>query len=154
MKEGNALRDDISPRDDRSHYANAYPEDAHNVLLHADFQPKNILRGHGDRLFVIDPFAHVGDPAIDLSMWCVTQDSPVSIKDRVEQIATAYGYDVGRIMLWASMLSVIELRPYVPKYALRMGDFLRGNGTALFDVDSSEELGNLVDACLSNTTSI
>lgn len=101
------------------------------ALLHGDFQPKNILRGDGGRLFAVDPFAHTGDPMSDYALWTVVQASSVPIGTRVEQLVEVAKLDGTRLRLWVALFAILELRPYALTYTPRMAEYLCGEGAAL-----------------------
>lgn len=89
------------------------------VLVHGDFQPKNLLRGPGGSLHAIDPLPCLGDPAFDAATWCVLSSSPAPIAERVDAMA-ACGWAAADVAQWAALLCALEYRPYRPEQAGRM----------------------------------
>lgn len=90
------------------------------VLVHGDFQAKNLLLGPGSVLHAIDPLPCLGDPAFDAATWCVLSSAPAPIAGRVGAIAAAYGCEAADVAGWAALLCALEYRPYRPEQAERM----------------------------------
>ncbi len=96
------------------------------VLLHGDFQTKNLLEAAGGAVAAIDPLPCVGDPAFDAATWSVLSPTPAPIAARVEAIARALGCDPAPIARWAALLCALEYRPYRPEQAERMRAYAGG----------------------------
>ena len=96
------------------------------VLLHGDFQAKNLLAAADGTVRAIDPLPCIGDPAFDAATWSVLCASPEPIAARVERIARALGCDPAPIGAWAALLCALEYRPYRPEQAGRMRAYAGG----------------------------
>jgi streptomycin 6-kinase len=96
------------------------------VLLHGDFQAKNLLEGGDGAVWAIDPLPCIGDPAFDAATWSVLCTSPEPIGARVERIARALACDPAPIGEWAAVLCALEYRPYRPEEAERMRAYAGG----------------------------
>jgi streptomycin 6-kinase len=80
------------------------------VLLHGDFEARNILHGR-QGLVAIDSPAVVGDPGYDAASWVLSEGggSADALGVRVRQLAAAFGYPEQRIWAWAWPLAVDSL---------------------------------------------
>jgi aminoglycoside phosphotransferase (APT) family kinase protein len=96
------------------------------VLLHGDFQPKNLLEAARGAVAAIDPLPSVGDPAFDAATWSVLSPTSEPITARVEAIARALDCDPAPIARWAALLCALEYRPYRPEQAERMRAYAGG----------------------------
>lgn len=81
------------------------------VLLHGDFQGKNVLHGT-DGLVTIDPLPTIGDPQFDQVFWCVKHHEPWGIAKRVGSLNRGHATDRQRLMLWAWSIAALERRDY------------------------------------------
>ncbi|WP_054816428.1 aminoglycoside phosphotransferase family protein [Nocardia arizonensis] len=93
-------------------------------VLHADLQAKNILRGQV-HWQTIDPLGAVGDPNAEAALWVAIQDGPVTIDDRLEQLAAHPLLDPIRLRAWTYVFAVVEYRPYLPPSGDRIEVFVR-----------------------------
>ncbi len=75
------------------------------VLLHGDFDERNLLRCDVRGLAAIDPLPAAGDPAYDAAYWAHANRRPGK-RDRVEAIARALGLDTSRVRRWSAIVSV------------------------------------------------
>lgn len=107
-----------------------------SVLLHGDLQPKNILVGEGDLWYAIDPFACHGEVAADVAFWCVMQDSPTSVADRLAQTQVPERSQE-RTRAWAQVFALAELRPHLVTWAERQARYLAHLG-ALGDLKADD----------------
>jgi streptomycin 6-kinase len=80
------------------------------VLLHGDFEARNILRA-GDDLVAIDSPAAVGDPGYDAASWVLSEHDgdAAALRVRVARLAGALDYPAQRIWHWAWPLAVDSL---------------------------------------------
>jgi streptomycin 6-kinase len=80
------------------------------VLLHGDFEARNILHAT-DGLVAIDSPAAVGDPGYDAASWVLSEAdcSADSLPIQATQLAAALGYPKRRIWTWAWPLAVDNL---------------------------------------------
>ena len=75
------------------------------VLLHGDFDWRNLLRCDRRGLAAIDPVACAGDPAYDAGYWAqATGDA--GRRARTAAIADALGLDVRRVRAWGAVVAV------------------------------------------------
>jgi streptomycin 6-kinase len=102
------------------------PPSGSPVLLHGDFQTKNLLEATGGAVAAIDPLPCVGDPAFDAATWSVLSPAPEPIAARVEAIARALAWDPAPVARWAALLCALEYRPYRPEQAGRMRAYAGG----------------------------
>jgi streptomycin 6-kinase len=79
------------------------PVDA--VLLHGDFDERNLLRCELRGMVAIDPLPAVGDPAYDAAYWAHANRRPGK-RERVEAIARVLGFDAARVRRWGAVISV------------------------------------------------
>jgi streptomycin 6-kinase len=80
-------------------------EQAKPVLLHGDFDERNLLRCSLRGLVAIDPLPSVGDAAYDAAYWAHANRRPGK-RERVEAIARALGADAGHIRRWGAVIAV------------------------------------------------
>jgi streptomycin 6-kinase len=99
------------------------PDMRRPVLLHGDFQEKNLLAAEDGRPRAIDPLPSAGDPAFDAACWCVLQESDTPIDVLVSQLARAAGLNGERVAWWAQLVAALEYRPYRPRLATRIEAF-------------------------------
>ncbi|MDA8069179.1 aminoglycoside phosphotransferase family protein [Conexibacter sp. DBS9H8] len=80
------------------------------VLVHGDFEARNILRSDDD-LIAIDSPAAVGDPGYDAACWILSEHdgNPDALRHRTTELADALDYPTQRIWQWAWPLAVDEL---------------------------------------------
>lgn len=80
------------------------------VLVHGDFEARNILRSE-DGLLAIDSPAAVGDPGYDAAWWMLSEHDgdPEAFHRQTAEFADALGYPAHRICQWAWPLAVDEL---------------------------------------------
>jgi streptomycin 6-kinase len=76
-----------------------------SVLLHGDFDERNLLRCNERGLAAIDPLPAVGDPAYDAAYWAHA-NRRTGKRERVEAIARAMGLDTKRVRRWGAVISV------------------------------------------------
>jgi streptomycin 6-kinase len=76
------------------------------VLLHGDFEARNLLRGRGG-IVAIDGPAAVGDPGFDLASWTLfeAQGDLADLGPLLEALATALAYPLDRARRWAWLLA-------------------------------------------------
>jgi streptomycin 6-kinase len=75
------------------------------VLLHADFDERNLLVCRRRELCAIDPLPCVGDPAYDAAYWVHGNRRP-GRRARLEAIVAATGLDRARVRDWAAVVGV------------------------------------------------
>jgi streptomycin 6-kinase len=75
------------------------------VLLHGDFDHRNLLRCSRRGLAAIDPLACAGDPAYDAGYWAQAAGLP-GRRARTTAIADALGLDVRRVRAWCAVVTV------------------------------------------------
>jgi streptomycin 6-kinase len=75
------------------------------VLLHGDFDWRNLLRCDRRGLAAIDPLACAGDPAYDAGYWAQAAGDP-GRRARTTAIAEALGLDVRRVRAWCTVVAV------------------------------------------------
>jgi streptomycin 6-kinase len=97
-------------KDDRARWALAAIEqlDAEPVapvLLHGDFDWRNLLRCNRRGLAAIDPLACAGDPAYDAGYWAQAAGDP-GRRARTTEIAETLGLDVRRVRAWCAVVAV------------------------------------------------
>jgi streptomycin 6-kinase len=115
---------DIASIKDAEHVLNALIRSTRTrYLLHADLQAKNVLTGHDNRWFAIDPFGAVGDLNAEAALWAAIQDGPTSIEDRLLELDGTL-LDPDRLRAWTFVFAVAEYRPYLPEPARRIEEFL------------------------------
>lgn len=80
------------------------------VLVHGDFEARNLLRSV-DGLLAIDSPAAIGDPGYDAACWILSEHhgNPEALRHQIAQLADAFGYPAQRIWEWAWPLAVDEL---------------------------------------------
>lgn len=75
------------------------------VLLHGDFDDRNLLVCERRGLAAIDPLPCAGDPAYDAAYWAHAGRRP-GVRERRGAIADAYGLGGGRVRLWGEVIAV------------------------------------------------
>jgi streptomycin 6-kinase len=75
------------------------------VLLHGDFDERNVVRCDVRGLAAIDPLPAGGDPAYDAAYWAHANRRPGK-RQRVEAIARALGLDAARVRRWGAVIAV------------------------------------------------
>jgi streptomycin 6-kinase len=75
------------------------------VLLHGDFDHRNLLRCSRRGLAAIDPLPCAGDPAYDAGYWAQADGLP-GRRARTTAIADALGLDVRRVRAWCAVVAV------------------------------------------------
>lgn len=75
------------------------------VLLHGDFDWRNLLRCEVRGLAAIDPLPCAGDPAYDAGYWAQAAGDP-GRRARTATIAEALGLDVRRVRAWCAVVAV------------------------------------------------
>lgn len=75
------------------------------VLLHGDFDERNLLVCAKRGLCAIDPLACVGDPAYDAAYWVHANRRP-GRRARLEALVAATGMPRGRVRDWAGVIGV------------------------------------------------
>jgi streptomycin 6-kinase len=80
------------------------------VLVHGDFEARNILRSD-DGLVAIDSPTAVGDPGYDAACWILSEHdgNPEAFRHQTRELADAFDYPTQRIWQWAWPLAVDEL---------------------------------------------
>jgi len=96
--------------DDRARWAIAAIEQLERepvapVLLHGDFDWRNLLRCDRQGLAAIDPLPCAGDPAYDAGYWAQAAGDP-GRRARTTAIAEALGLDVRRVRAWCAVVAV------------------------------------------------
>jgi streptomycin 6-kinase len=95
------------------------------VLIHGDFQPKNLLSGPYGLVIAIDPLAGLGDPCFDAALWAVTDLSAAPIEHTLTQLTEQGELSLQRCIDWAVLVSVFEYRPSRRRQlAARIEEFL------------------------------
>jgi streptomycin 6-kinase len=79
------------------------------VLLHGDFENKNILTCTERGLAAIDPLPCLGDPAYDAGYWAVGDLPPEGADRRCELLARTLELDPKRVRGWASVVALEQL---------------------------------------------
>jgi streptomycin 6-kinase len=97
-------------KDDRARWALAAIEQLESetvapVLVHGDFDWRNLLRCNRRGLAAIDPLACAGDPAYDAGYWAQAAGDP-GRRARTTAIAEALGLDVRRVRAWCAVVAV------------------------------------------------
>jgi streptomycin 6-kinase len=80
-------------------------EPADAVLLHGDFDGRNLLHCDRRRLVAIDPLPCVGDAAYDAGHWAHANGLP-GRRARTTAISDALGLDVRRVRGWCAVAAV------------------------------------------------
>jgi streptomycin 6-kinase len=80
-------------------------EPAPSVLLHGDFDERNLLRCARRGLVAIDPLPCVGDPAYDAGYWAHANRRP-GRRARTTAISDALGLDVARVRGWCAVVAI------------------------------------------------
>jgi streptomycin 6-kinase len=75
------------------------------VLLHGDFDERNILASASRGLVAIDPLPCVGDPAYDAGHWAQANGRP-GRRARTAAIAEALGLPVERVRGWCAVAAI------------------------------------------------
>lgn len=76
-----------------------------DVLVHGDFDERNLLACDRRGLAAIDPLPCVGDPAYDAAYWAHANRRP-GVRERRLAIAEAAGLDERRVRLWGEIVAV------------------------------------------------
>jgi streptomycin 6-kinase len=76
-----------------------------SVLLHGDFDERNLLRCTVRGLAAIDPLPAAGDPAYDAAYWAHANRRPGG-RERADGIAAALGLDPERVHAWRAVIAV------------------------------------------------
>jgi streptomycin 6-kinase len=80
-------------------------EPPHSVLLHGDFDWRNLLTCSRRGLAAIDPLPCAGDPAYDAGYWAQAAGDS-GRRGRTTAIADALGLDVRRVRAWCAVVAV------------------------------------------------
>jgi streptomycin 6-kinase len=75
------------------------------VLLHGDFDERNLLRCFVRRVVAIDPLPAVGDPAYDAAYWAHANRRP-GARERAEAMAAELELDPERVRGWQRVIAV------------------------------------------------
>ena len=75
------------------------------VLLHGDFDDRNLLTCASRGLAAIDPLPCAGDPAYDAACWAHANGRP-DRRERIAAIAAATGFDPERVRAWSEVVAV------------------------------------------------
>jgi len=75
------------------------------VLLHGDFDERNLLTCARRGLAAIDPLPCAGDPAYDAAHWAHANGRP-GRRERIAAIAAATGLDPARVRAWSDVVAV------------------------------------------------
>ncbi len=75
------------------------------MLLHGDFDERNLLVCASRGLCAVDPLPCVGDPAYDAAYW-VHANRRSGRRARLEGILAATGLPRGRVRDWAGVIAV------------------------------------------------
>jgi streptomycin 6-kinase len=75
------------------------------VLLHGDFDERNLLVCEHRGLAAIDPLPCAGDPAYDAAYWAHANGRP-GRRERQHAIADALGLDPARVAAWGRVIAV------------------------------------------------
>ena len=75
-----------------------------SVLLHGDFDDRNLLRCAERGLAAIDPLPCAGDTAYDAAYWAHANGRP-GVRERRGAIAEAAGLDPARVSLWGEVVA-------------------------------------------------
>ena len=75
------------------------------VLLHGDFDDRNLLHCERRGIAAIDPLPANGDPAYDAAHWAHANRRP-GAGERIDAIAEALGAEAERIRRWAAVVAV------------------------------------------------
>lgn len=78
------------------------------VLLHGDFDDRNLLACERRGLCAVDPLACAGDPAYDAGTWVHCHRRP-GRRARLDEIVAATGLPRGRVRDWAAVVGVMGL---------------------------------------------
>ena len=76
-----------------------------SVIVHGNFDWRNLLRCDRRGLAAIDPLACTGDPAYDAGYWAQAAGDP-GRRARTTAIADALGLDVRRVRAWCAVVAV------------------------------------------------
>jgi len=74
------------------------------VLLHGDFDDRNLLVCKRRGLAAIDPLPCGGDPAYDAAYWAHANRRP-GVRDRQAAIAAALDVDLERVRAWGNVIA-------------------------------------------------
>ncbi|MGL6278382.1 MAG: aminoglycoside phosphotransferase family protein [Gaiella sp.] len=77
---------------------------AASVLLHGDFDERNLLRSRGRGLVAIDPLPCVGDAAYDAAYWAHANGRP-GRRERQSAIAAALALPLERLRQWGVVVA-------------------------------------------------
>jgi streptomycin 6-kinase len=75
------------------------------ILLHGDFQRKNIVVDGAGELVVIDPLPCIGERAFDVALTALTSRSGMPISAFVERMNRTIKCDPQRVLKWVPVLS-------------------------------------------------
>lgn len=75
------------------------------VLLHGDFDDRNLLVCDRRGLAAIDPLPCAGEPAYDAAYWAHANGRP-GRRERIAAIAAATGLDPARVRAWCDVVAV------------------------------------------------
>ncbi|MGA9748231.1 MAG: aminoglycoside phosphotransferase family protein, partial [Nocardioides sp.] len=97
---------------------------AERVLLHGDFQPKNVIVGeHG--LGAVDPQPALGPDTFDVALWVVKCGHDHSLLECIGEVSDLRSeIDVELLRQWCWALSVLESRPYLGAVNNHRTDFI------------------------------
>ena len=89
----------------RSHIERLEVDPPQPVIVHGDFDWRNLLRCRERGVVAIDPLACVGDPAYDAGYWAYAAGDS-GRRARTAEIADALGLDVLRVRAWCAVVAV------------------------------------------------
>ncbi len=85
---------------------------AKTVLLHGDYQNKNLLTNNNDEVWVLDPLPCVGDYLYDYAVFASTGDMYHSMDEILAHYKTILPQqDFEKVLLYIKALSVLEYNP-------------------------------------------
>ncbi len=88
-------------------------DDSSRVLLHGDYQPKNLIVSP-EGLRVVDPLPVVGPEIFDLALWVVKCGQDKTLSDCICDLAAQRPQvDLEALRRWCWALAVLESRPYL-----------------------------------------
>jgi|SRR5919201_1133322 streptomycin 6-kinase len=77
-----------------------------SVVLHGDFEGRNILTCARRGLVAIDPIPSLGDPAYDAAYFATRGSSPIGGAERCTQLARELQLDPARVRRWAAVVAL------------------------------------------------
>jgi len=100
---------DLAPRIQRARLAAAellggFP--GPGMLVHGDLEQRNIVRCQRRCLAAIDPMPCVGDPAYDAAYWAAEGQQTAGLDQRCRAVARQACLDPGRVLRWASIITL------------------------------------------------